>query len=318
MTLRPAIVAIVGPTAVGKSELALRLARDLPLEIVSADSRQVYRGLDIGTAKPTHAEQRQVAHHLIDVVDPEDDFTLADFQDQAYQAIDDVLRRGRFPLLVGGTGLYVRAVVDGVRLPRVAPDPAFRSDLERLAAENGAAWLHERLARLDPRAAARIDARNVRRVVRALEVIEKSGQLFSAFQDPEPRYDVLTLGLTRDRQTLYRRIDERVDQQIEGGLIQETQRVLVRGCPPTRPALGGLGYREVVAYLEGRLDLPSAVERIKFETHRFARQQATWFRLDDPRICWLDAGPASIEFARGWICRHLGLNRAAIAATEAS
>ncbi len=276
----------------GKSDLALRLAEGVPAEIVSADSRQVYRGLDVGTAKPTVDEQRRVPHHLIDVVDPGDDFSLAEFQERAYLAIDAILERGRLPLLVGGTGLYVRAVVDGVQLPRVAPDPTLRAELEAYASDRGTDALHRRLATLDPLAASRIDARNLRRVVRAIEVVEKSGHRFSEYHEHHPRYDTLTFGVTRDREDLYRRIDQRVDRQIEDGLIEETRRLLDRGCPPSRPALAGLGYREMVAHLTEGLELSVAIERIKFETHRFARQQYNWFRLNDPAIEWLDASSA--------------------------
>jgi tRNA dimethylallyltransferase len=297
------LVAIVGPTAVGKSALALALAERLrriagrPVEIVSADSRQVYRGLDVGTAKPTPEEQRRVIHHLLDVVDPEEDFSLAEFQDRAYLAIDNVLRRGGIPLLVGGTGLYVRAVVEGLSLPRVPPDYAFRAELEGFARARGPAALHQRLAHADPLAADRIDARNVRRVIRALEVIEKTGEPFSVGTTPRPRYDVLLLGLALDRGTLYHRIDARIDQQIADGLIEETRRILDRGCPPTRPALRGLVYREMVAYLAGELELPAAIQRCKFETHRFARQQQAWFRPGDERIHWLNADDAAPERA---------------------
>jgi len=304
--LRPRIVAIVGPTAVGKSDLALQLGELLPVEIISADSRQVYRGLDVGTAKPTPDERRRVIHHLVDVVDPVDEFSLADFQDRAYRAIHATLARGNLPLLVGGTGLYVRAIVEGVQLPRVAPDPDLRCALDRFARDRGIDALHRRLMDQDPRAARRIDPRNVRRVVRAIEVVEKSGTLFSDFQALEPRFDVLTIGLTTCRDALYRRIDERVERQIEDGLVDETRRALAGGCPASRPALGGLGYREIVAYLDGRLDLTAAIERIKYETHRFARQQYTWFRPDDSRLRWIEAGPASRDNALTLIRRHLG------------
>ncbi|HUX88134.1 MAG TPA: tRNA (adenosine(37)-N6)-dimethylallyltransferase MiaA, partial [Chloroflexota bacterium] len=238
---------------------------------------------------------------LIDVVDPEDDFSLAEFQDRAYLAIDGVLRRGRVPLLVGGTGLYIRAIVEGMQLPRVAPDLALRESLEGYAAQHGAEALHHRLAIVDAQAASRIDPRNLRRVIRALEVIEKSGRLFSLGSVSRPRYDVLTIGLTTDRTTLYRQIDDRVDWQIHNGLVEETRAVIAQGCPPDRPALAGLGYREVVALLEDRLDLPTAIERIKFETHRFSRQQYNWFRLADPRIQWLTSGPAAAERATALI-----------------
>ncbi|MBX6773166.1 MAG: tRNA (adenosine(37)-N6)-dimethylallyltransferase MiaA [Chloroflexi bacterium] len=294
----PPLIGIVGPTAVGKSEMAVRLADVLPVEIVSADSRQVYRGLDIGTAKPSPEERQRVPHHLIDLVDPEDDFSVVEFQDLAYAAIDAILERGHLPLLVGGTGLYIRAVVEGVRFPRVEPDPALRQELEHRARQDGAAVLHRRLAQLDPLAAARIDPRNIRRVIRALEVILTTGRRFSDREQPAPRYRSLLIGLTRARDELYHRIDTRVDAQIADGLVEETRQVLARGCPPDRPALQGLGYRQIVAYLSGRMSLPAAIERIKFETHRFARQQYTWFRLDDPEIHWLDAAdPATFERA---------------------
>lgn len=308
---RPKIVAVVGPTAVGKSALAFDLARrgtlDLgsPGEIVSADSRQVYRELDIGTAKPTLAERREVPHHVVDVVDPEDDFSLADFQDHAYAAIDGILVRGGVPLLVGGTGLYVKSVVEGVNLPRVAPDPELRAELELIALTSGYEGLHGRLAEQDPLAAARIDPRNVRRVIRALEVVLKSGRPFSDGSIPHPRYEVLTIGLTTDRATLYRAIDERVEAQMAAGLLDETRRVLDRGCPPDRPAINGFGYRELQAHVRGEIDLATAIERYKFETHRFARQQENWFRRDDPKIHWIPRGPAAYDEACRLVRRFL-------------
>jgi tRNA dimethylallyltransferase len=265
------------------------------VEILSADSRQVYRGLDIGTAKPTVAERQGVAHHLIDLVEPTEDFTLADFQDRAYEAINQVLGRGALPLLVGGTGLYVRAVVDGVHLPRVAPDRGLREDLEKFAQTAGPEALHRRLHSVDPVAAHRIDPRNVRRVVRALEVTLITGRPFSDNLAGEPRYSVCQVGLTTERDELYRRIDVRVDDQVAAGLLDETHAAIERGCPPARPALTGFGYRQMVDVIEGRMSLPEAVQRYKFETHRFARQQYTWFRLDDSSIRWLRAEDASPE-----------------------
>jgi tRNA dimethylallyltransferase len=289
------LVAIVGPTAVGKSALALALAEvarerlGIAAEIVSADSRQVYRGLDVGTAKPSLDEQRQVPHHLIDVVDPVDDFSLAEFQDRAYLAIDDIQRRNRLPLLVGGTGLYVRAVVEGAQLPRVPPDGELRRELEVFADRHGPAALQRRLAELDPVAAQRIDPRNRRRVIRAIEVTLKTGRPFSEGSVAQPRYDVLTIGLTAERAALYQRIDRRVDRQIASGLVDETRRALAAVSTPNRPAFQGFGYREIVQHRRGEIDLATAIERYKFATHRFVRQQYTWFRLTDPRINWLEA-----------------------------
>lgn len=284
----------------------MELAERLGGEIVSADSRQVYRGLDVGTAKPSPAEQSRVRHHLIDLVDPEGDFTLAEFQDAAHAAIDDVLGRGKLPLLVGGTGLYVRAVVEGLDLPRVPPDPVLRREFEDIAREHGPAALHERLTVIDPVAAARIDARNVRRVIRALEVSLKAGRPFSDGSVSRPRYHALTIGLTRPRPELYRMIDARVDAQVASGMIEETETALARGCPPNRPALASFGYREIVAYLRGQMTLTGAVERYKFETHRFARQQNAWFRPDDPRIRWFEADQRTPDRAGAVIQTFLG------------
>ena len=312
---RPPLIAIVGPTAVGKSALALELAEYLQAtrgtagEIISADSRQVYRSLDIGTAKPTPDEQRRVRHHLIDLVDPEDDFTLAEFQDRARVAIAAVQQRGGIPILVGGTGLYVRAVVDGLELPRVPPDLALRAQLEAEARANGPEALFRRLALADPVAATRIDRRNVRRVVRALEVIEKTGRPFSEAAVFRPEYDVLRIGLTLERGRLYQLIDQRVDRQMAVGLVDETRTVLDRGCPSNRPALSGFGYRQVVQYLAGELDLAAATELYKFETHRFVRQQYGWFRLDDALIHWVESNsetlPAVSDTVNRFISRAL-------------
>lgn len=282
----------------GKSALALDLAEALNGELISADSRQVYRGLDVGTAKPTAGEQARVPHHLIDLVEPEEVFSLAQFQDRAYAAIDEVLRRGRVPLLVGGTGLYVRAIVEGTELPRVQPDPDLRAELEQIAREHGGAVLQARLAALDPLAAARIDPRNLRRVIRALEVTLKTGRPFSDGSIARPRYEALILGLTMPRGELYARIDERAVQHFAQGMIEETRRVLARGCPPSRPALASFGYREVVAYLQGKLDRAAALERYQLATHRLARQQYNWFRLGDERIVWLESREEARDEAR--------------------
>jgi tRNA dimethylallyltransferase len=293
------LIAIVGPTAVGKSALALDLAehleatRGIPGEIISADSRQVYRVLDIGTAKPTREEQRRVRHHLIDLVDPEDDFSLAEFQDRARVAIAEVRQRGAIPILVGGTGLYIQAVADGLELPRVPPDPALRARLEAEVRANGIEGLTRRLAVADPVAAARIDSRNLRRVIRALEVIEKTGKPFSEAAVRRPMPDVLRIGLTLDRERLYRVIDDRVDRQMAAGLVEETRRVLDRGCVRTRPALSGFGYRQAAQFLAGEIDLAEATQLYKYATHRFVRQQYAWFRLDDPSIQWFESVPTT-------------------------
>ncbi|MER2598467.1 MAG: tRNA (adenosine(37)-N6)-dimethylallyltransferase MiaA [Caldilineales bacterium] len=287
--LNPTLLALVGPTAVGKTALALRLAETLDGEIVSADSRQIYRGLDIGADKVSRAARAATPHHLLDVVAPDEILTLAQYQRLAYAAIDDILSRGRTPLLVGGTGLYVRAVTEGLGIPEVPPDEALRAELETFVAQYGAPALHTRLLALDAVAAARIDARNVRRVIRALEVCLITGQPISQLQAATPPpYRVVRIGLTRPRSCLYARIDARVDAMVIGGLVEETAALLAAGYDPQLPAMTGLGYRQIASYLRGECSLDEAVALVKQQTRRFVHQQYTWFRLDDPRITWFD------------------------------
>lgn len=285
---RPLIV-IVGPTAVGKTAVALRLAEEFNGEIVSADSRQVYREMDIGTAKPTPEELARVPHHLIDIVAPDETFHVAQFQAMAYAAIDEVHARGKVPFLVGGTGQYVRAVIEGWQIPPAPPDPVFREQLYAEAREHGPEHLHRRLAAIDPEAAARIHPHNVRRVIRALEVYQATGRPISEWQRKRPPpYRILQIGLTMDRQALYRRIDARVDQMIAGGLVDEVRRLLDKGYTFDLPALSGLGYGEFRAYFEGQASLGEVIQRIKHETHRFVRHQYNWFSENDPNIHWFD------------------------------
>jgi tRNA dimethylallyltransferase len=285
------LVAIVGPTAVGKTALAVRLCLELGGEVISADSRQIYRRMDIGTAKASAEERRQVPHHLIDVVSPDEPFTLAQYQSLAYRAIRDVLARGCVPFLVGGTGLYVRAVLEGLRIPRVPPNPTLRADLLARAEREGAAALHAWLAQVDPQAARAMDARNTRRVIRALEVYLLTGEPISAQQRASPPpYRTLRLGLTMPRPLLYQRIDERVERMVQQGLVDEVRALLEMGYSADLPSMSGVGYRQMVGYLRGETDLAEAVRRIKRDTRRFVRQQYNWFRLDDPHIRWFDVG----------------------------
>lgn len=284
------LVAIVGPTAVGKTALAIRLADDLPVEVVSADSRQVYRYMDIGTAKPTIEERQRVRHHLLDIVDPDEAFTLAQYQQLAYAAIDDIQRRRRIPLLVGGTGLYVKAVLEGLSIPRVPPDQRLREQIYAEAAAKGYEELHRRLSELDPVAAERIDARNVRRVVRALEVCYLMGKPISSVQEVRPPpYSILSIGLTMPRPLLYQRIDERVERMVAAGVVEEVRSLVARGYSYDLPSMSGLGYRQIGMYLRGEVSLEEAVALIKRHTRRFVRHQANWFREDDPTIVWFNA-----------------------------
>jgi tRNA dimethylallyltransferase len=289
------LIAILGPTAVGKSALALKLAQEFRGEIVSADSRQVYRGMDIGTAKPTAAEQQVVPHHLIDLVHPNEPFTLAEYQPLAYAAIAHIHARGNVPLLVGGTGLYVRAVLEGLSIPRVAPNPEQRAELER----EDALVLYARLQQRDPLAASKIDPRNKRRVIRALEVCAAAGRPISELQKHNaPNYRVLRIGLTMPRDKIYERINARVDQMIAAGLIEEVRALLVRGYAADLPAMSGLGYRQIAAYLTGKCMREEAIALLKRDTRRFVHHQYSWFRLDDVRIRWFDLSAADYEEIR--------------------
>jgi len=306
MVSRPLIV-IVGPTAVGKTQLALRLGEEFGGEVISADSRQIYKGMDIGTAKPTAEERRRVPHHLIDLIEPDEGFTLVQYQEMAYEAIDEVLSRGRLPFLVGGTGLYVKALVEGFSVPRVKPNMARRRALLKEARERGAEALYARLKEVDPRAAARIDPQNVRRVVRALEVYEATGQPISRLQRKEPPpYRILKIGLTMERKALYRRIDERVDRMMEMGLLEEVKRLVEKGYRDL-PAMSGLGYKQLGLYLRGEVDLAEAVRMIKSETRRFVRQQYKWFRLDDETINWIEVDGDPCAEARALVGAFLAV-----------
>lgn len=291
------VAAIVGPTAAGKTVLSLELAERMGAEIVSLDSMQAYRGMDIGTAKPGPGELGRVPHHMIDVSDPGAEVTVAEFRDRARASIDDIASRGRLPLLVGGSGLYFRAVVDDLRFPPRSPD--LRVRLETEAGDRGAGALHDRLAGIDPVAASRIEPGNVRRTIRALEAIELTGALFSEFDSSWELYQSLfnlrVVGLRRDRTELYRRISERAEEMLAAGLRAEAETLAKRGL--SRTARQALGYRQV-------LEMPGAPEdevlaAIVRATKRFARRQEAWFRAD-PRVLWLDAsGPELLSAAEG-------------------
>jgi len=283
------LLAIVGPTGVGKSKLALRLAQASDGEIVSADSRQVYRYMDIGTAKPGKEELSLVPHHLIDIVNPDEDFSLAQYQQLAYRAIEGIHQRHKLPLLVGGSGLYIWSVLNGWRIPRVAPDPEFRHNLEEKVARVGKDELYHELATVDPVAAQRIDPRNVRRIIRALEVYRGAEVPFSQLRrKTAPPFDILIIGLTADRAELYHRIDLRVGEMIRQGLVDEVKMLVSRGYDFNLPAMTGIGYKQIGMFLRGGLTLAAAIQQIKFETHRLVRHQYSWFRLKDDRIKWFD------------------------------
>ena len=290
------LLSIVGPTAVGKTELAVHLALALGGEVVNSDSRQVYRYMDIGTAKPTPEQRALVPHHLVDILDPDQPFGLASFMDLAAQAITDIHGRGKLPILVGGTGQYVWSLLEGWKLPRVPPNRALRQRLEEEARTHGPEPLFRRLLEVDPQACNTVDGRNPRRVIRALEVYEATGAPPSSLREKGPSpYDFSVVGLTLDRTTLYGRIDARVDSMMEQGLVQETRDLMSMGYSPELPSMSSVGYREMVLHLNSQLDLAHAVQRTKYATHRLARRQLTWFRAGDPRIQWVTAGPGVVH-----------------------
>lgn len=280
-------IALLGPTASGKSAVALVVAERNPsLEIVSIDAMQVYRGLDIGTAKPSTDEQARVRHHLIDIVDPSEEFTVARFQREYRSVRADIASRGRHAMLVGGTGLYARAAIDELEIPGQWPD--VRARLEREVEDVGAPTLHQRLANLDPIAATKMEPTNARRVVRALEVIEGSGRAFSSFGpgvDTYPDSDVIQIALRWSRDVLSRRIEERVDAMLAAGWLEEVR--ALESVPKSRTAAAALGYEELRRHLSGEWSLERAREEIVIRTRQFAVRQERWFRRD-PRVQWID------------------------------
>jgi tRNA dimethylallyltransferase len=284
------LVILVGHTAVGKTEIAIQLAEKLDGEIVSADSRLFYLGMDIGTAKPTLAQRQRIPHHLIDVDTPDHVWSLALFQAEARRAIASIHSRQRLPLLVGGTGQYIQAVIEGWQVPEVEPHPGLRQVLEDWAVQISPVGLHSRLAVLDPVAAERMDPSNLRRSVRALEVILSTGRRFSDQRRRTPTpYRILRIGLNRPRDELYARIDARIDSMLEEGLVEEVRTLLARGYTPDLPTLSAIGYRQIIAYLLGKIDLQEAIVLIKRQTRVFVRRQANWFKPDDPDIHWFNA-----------------------------
>ena len=284
------IVVISGPTGIGKTSAAIELAVRFKGEIVGADSMQIYRHMDIGTAKPTRAEQNQVPHHLIDVVDPDEDFDAERYIALTRPLITDLIRRERLPLVVGGTGFYIKALIYGL-FETLPVDPKIRQRLKKAAAEQGSPVLHQRLVQCDPEAAARIHPNDTYRVVRALEVYESSGQTISAWQQAHAFntkvYDTLQIGLTMQRQDLYERIDQRVGQMIDQGLLDEVRGLLQKGYAPDLKAMQSLGYRHMIAFLQEQQTWDETVRTLKRDTRHYAKRQLTWFQ-SDPSVIWVE------------------------------
>jgi len=292
-SMRPARIAvgfIVGPTGAGKSALAMEVAERLNSEIVNADSRQFYRGMDLGTAKPSAKDQARVPHHLIDVRNPDQSLDVAEFAQLARTAIEGIAARGRNPLVVGGSGLYLRVIRGGIfRGPAASPE--IRDRLAKIAAENGVAQLHQTLREIDPEAANRIGVNDLYRIVRALEVFELTGETISAHQlrhrFADNGYDTLTVGVEVDRKKLYAAIDARFDAMVAAGLVAEVRALVEAGYSPGKPPLSTIGYKQIAAYLRGEIALDDAIAQARQESRRLAKRQLTWFRRE-PEIVWLD------------------------------
>jgi tRNA dimethylallyltransferase len=293
---KPPLVVILGPTAVGKTEISLIVAEHLAGEIVSADSRLFYRGMDIGTAKPTREERSRVPHHLIDMIDPDEAWSLRDFQQSAQEAITAIHTRGRLPLLVGGTGQFLRCITEGWELPKQAPHLKLRNEIQKWGEQIGAAALHAQLSIIDPQAASVIEPNNLRRTVRALEVIVLTGKRFSEQrQRRQSPYHILQLGLIRPRPELYARIDARIEQMLSNGWLDEVQALLDQGYDPSLTSMSAIGYQQLAAYLVGDITLEEATKEIKRLTRQFVRRQANWFKMDDPSIHWFTPGSDTVE-----------------------
>jgi tRNA dimethylallyltransferase len=289
--VKPKLVVIVGPTGVGKSAIAIDVARQVGGEVINADSQLVYRHMNIGTAKPPEAERKGVPHHLIDVVDPDDEFNAARYRELALKAIEDVTSRRKKAVVCGGTGLYLRALLQGLF---VGPgkNAAIRQQFEKEADARGLDSLYDRLKRSDPAAAAKIHPNDRHRIVRALEVYEITGKTISQWQTEhgfkENAFDALKIGLTRERKDLYQLIDRRTDEMIEAGLVDEVKNLIEKGYNLDLPALQSIGYRQIGFYLRGEIPLDEAVALTKRESHHLAKRQLTWFRADK-EIRWFDA-----------------------------
>jgi tRNA dimethylallyltransferase len=284
---RPPLIVILGPTAVGKTDLAIQLAEHLGGEIVSADSRLLYRGMDIGTAKPTLEQRQRIPHHLIDVAGPDEIWSLTLFQREAHNAITDIHTRNQLPLLVGGTGQYIHSIVEAWHIPEIKPNPQLRNALENWSTDIGRGGLHDRLTVIDPEAASNIDYRNLRRTIGALEVIFLSGRLFSAQrQHGTSPYRTIQIGLSIPRPELYSRIDSRIDGMLAAGFIAEVKSLMSKGYAPDLPTFSAIGYQEIIDYLQGKTTLEEAVMIIKRRTRQFVRRQANWFKEDDANIHW--------------------------------
>lgn len=297
------LLVLCGPTATGKTALGIRLAQELNGEIVSADSMQVYRHMDIGTAKPTAAEQRGICHHMLDVADPEGSYSVAQYQRQAAAVITDISARGKLPILCGGTGLYINALLYGYDQANIAPDSAFRAEMAEYLTQNGKEALHGLLREQDAEAAARIHPNNTKRVIRALEILRDGGTLPDGLPRGTSHYCSCVVGLTMERSLLYKRIDSRVDNMMQSGLLDEVKRLQTR-LTPDSTAFQAIGYKEMLTFLQEECSLEEALARIKQESRRYAKRQMTWFRrMPDIKWYWVDQYTSAAKLAQD-VCAY--------------
>ena len=298
------VIAVVGPTATGKTALGIGLARRFGGEIVSCDSMQIYRTMDIGTAKPTQEEMGGIPHHMIDVADPEEDFSVARYVEMAARCVDDVLARGKLPIVAGGTGLYIDSLLSGRTFAPFSPDSALRGELERELAEKGGQAMLEALAQVDPEAAQRLHPNDHKRIIRALEVYRSTGKTITQHnretQAIPPRYNALTIGLAfQDRQAMWRRIDQRVDEMVAAGLEDEVRRLLTSGISPKCTAMQAIGYKEFTQALSGEMTWQEAADVVKLRSRQYAKRQLTWFGRN-PNTRWVRwDDPPEFEQGRG-------------------
>lgn len=287
------VIVIAGPTASGKTDLAIEFALKCNGEIISADSMQVYRGMDIGTAKPTLEERRGIPHYMLDVVDPDEEFSVAQFQQMAKECIKDILSRGKVPIVAGGTGLYINSLVYNITFSETIADWKYREHLQNIAREQGPLVLHDMLKKVDPISAQNIHPNNVKRVIRALEVFETTGRPISEHQKEsrkiKPEYDYKIFGLEVEREILYNRIEKRVDKMIQLGLYEEVEGLLKKGYSPDLVSLQGIGYKEIIMCIQGKCSLDEAIYNIKLGTKHLAKRQMTWFRKTEG-LKWINAG----------------------------
>ena len=289
--MKKPLIVLTGPTAVGKTSLSISLAKAVNGEIISADSMQVYKGMDIGSAKIRKEEMQGVTHYLVDILEPEEEFHIVKFQELAKAAMEEIYAKGKIPILVGGTGFYIQAVTRDIDFTQAEQETSYREELEQLAKEKGAEYLHEKLREVDPKSAENIHANNVKRVIRALEFYHQNGTPISEHNEEQKQqtspYNLAYFVLTAPREILYERIDRRVDQMMEEGLLEEVKSLRERGCHRGMVSMQGLGYKEIHAYLEGEYPLEEAVRILKRDTRHFAKRQLTWFRREQD-VIWVD------------------------------